>query len=222
MALLPTLLAIALGVVLGLRWGGSPDNLLEWRPQRWQVGLAGVTLVIISDLAGLTGAAGVLLSLLAGGLVVWFAAVNVRTGGMVLVIAGVGLNLGVTLLNWGMPVSAAALVSSGIVEQRSDLDGAALSGGREVAEGAWLGFLGGVIPLPWGQVISVGDLLWLTGIALVTSSVMRRYEVRARSGRGGPSYGASMSALNRGPAPRRGPGLHPSRLPSRRPPREPS
>jgi hypothetical protein len=220
MALLPTLLALAVGVGLGFRWGGSPDNLLEWRPHLWHVGMAGVSLVIVSDLAGLSGTPAVLLRLAAGALVLWFAVVNVRTGGMVLVIAGVASNLTVTLLNWGMPVSTGALVSAGIVEQAADVQGATLTGGREVAEGAWLGFLGDVIPLPWGQVISIGDLLWLTGLALVTASVMRRYEVRARARRGGPSYGASLSALNRGPAPRRGPGLHPSRLPSRRHSRE--
>jgi hypothetical protein len=220
MALLPTLLALAVGVGLGFRWGGSPDNLLEWRPHMWHVGMAGVSLVIVSDLAGLSGTPAVLLRLAAGALVLWFAVVNVRTGGMVLVIAGVASNLTVTLLNWGMPVSTGALVSAGIVEQAADVQGATLTGGREVAEGAWLGFLGDVIPLPWGQVISIGDLLWLTGLALVTASVMRRYEVRARARRGRPSYGASLSALNRGPAPRRGPGLHPSRLPSRRHSRE--
>jgi hypothetical protein len=216
MALLPTLLALGVGVVLGLRWGGSPDNILEWRPRMWQLGLAGVTLLIVSDLAGLTGSGAVALRLVAGALVVGFAVLNVRTGGMVLVIGGIGLNLIVTLINWGMPVSGSALVSAGIVANPSELEGATLSGGREVAHGAWLGFLGDVIPLPWGQVISVGDLLWLAGLSLVVASVMRRYEVRSRGRRGGPSYGASMSALNRGPAPRRGPGLHPSRLPDRR------
>lgn len=220
MALLPTLLALAVGVGLGFRWGGSPDNLLEWRPHLWHVGLAGVSLVIVSDLAGLSGTPAVLLRLVGEALVLWFAVVNVRTGGMVLVIVGVASNLAVTVLNWGMPVSASAMVSSGIVEDTSELQGATLSGGREVADGAWLGFLGDVIPLPWGQVISIGDLLWLSGLALVVASVMRRYEVRARARRNGPSYGATLSALNRGPAPRRGPGLHPSRLPSRRPSRE--
>ena len=97
-----------------------------------------------------------------------------------------------------------------------------LNGGREVADGALLGFLGDVIPLPWGQVISIGDIIWLVGLALVTASVMRRYEVGrrgrpgARRGRSG-NYSDSLSALGRGPAPRKGPGLHPSRLGERRP-----
>lgn len=216
MALIPTLLALAVGAGLGIRWGGSPDNVLEWRPVLWQVGLAGVTLVVITDLSGLTGSPAVLLRIVATSLVLCFAVLNVRTGGMVLVIAGVGLNLLVTLLNWGMPVSASALVASGIVADDGALDSVRLSGGREVADGALLGFLGDTIPLPWGQVISLGDLLWLVGLALVTASVMRRYEVRPRARPRRRTYGESLSALDRGPAPRRGPGLHPSRMDARR------
>ena len=218
-ALIPTLLALAVGTGLGLRWGGSPDAVLDWRPNRWQVGLAGVTLVIVSDLSGLTGGTAVVLRILAGALVLYFAVVNVRTGGMVLVIVGVGLNLFVTVINWGMPVAGSALVTSGVVEKAGELDGVVLSGGRRLGDGAILGFLGDTIPLPWGQVISLGDLLWLAGLALVTASVMRHYEVRSRARQSSRSYGDSLSALDRGPAPRRGPGLHPSRMPNRRPPR---
>jgi hypothetical protein len=209
MALIPTLLALGVGVGLGIRWGGNFGNVADWRPELWMVGLGGVTLWIVLDVTSLTGSLAVLLRLVGLGLVLAFAVLNVRTGGMVLVAAGVGLNLLVTLLNWGMPVSGSALESSGAAPEGVEVDTLVLTGGREVADGAVLGFLGDVIPLPWGQVLSIGDLLWLTGLALVTASVMRRYQ--ARGGRGG-SYSASLSALGRGPAPRRGPGLHPSRL----------
>lgn len=220
MALIPTLLALAAGVGLGLRWGGTPGNVLEWRPALWQVGLAGVSLMVLCDVVGLHGTPAVLMRLVASGLILAFGVTNVRTGGMVLVIAGVGLNTLVTLINWGRPVSASALVSSGAVGSAGELSGAVLNGGRELANGAIFGFLGDVIPLPWGQVISVGDVLWLAGLALVTASVLRRYEARPRpDGRrqGNRMYRDSMSALNRGPAPRRGPGLHPSRMQGRRP-----
>ena len=90
-----------------------------------------------------------------------------------------------------------------------------LNGGR-TADGSILGFLGDVIPLPWGQVISIGDVLILVGLALVVASILRRYEVGRPSGhhgRGGSGdYSPALAALGRGPAPRRGPGLHPSRL----------
>jgi hypothetical protein len=228
MALLPTLVALAVGVGLGLRWGGSFHNIIEWRPVLPLVGAGGVTLMLVTDLLGIGGSPAVLLRLVALGLVVAFAVLNIHTGGMVLVAAGFGLNLFVTLINWGMPTSVGALVSSGIADNASAAESLTLTGGREVANGARLGFLGDVIPLPWGQVISIGDILWLAGLALVTASVMRRYQVRgatrgrsagrARPGkRGTRTYTQSLSALGRGPAPRKGPGLHPSRLGERRP-----
>ena len=152
-----------------------------------------------------------------------FAVINVRVGGMVLVVAGLGLDTLVTVLNWGTPVSGSALVSAGIVAE-ADLATVTLHGGREVADGAVLGFLGDTIPLPWGHVLSIGDLLVLVGICLVTASVLRRFQVGGGhqsfggngrfNGRGGPTdYRSALDALGRGPAPRRGPGLHPSRLP---------
>lgn len=228
MALLPTLLALAVGIGLGLRWGGSFNNLTQWRPVLPLMGAGGVTLMVLTDMVGITGAPGVLLRLVALGLVVAFAVFNIHTGGMVLVAAGFGLNLFVTLINWGMPTSVGALVSSGIADNQAAGESLTLTGGREVADGALLGFLGNVIPLPWGQVISIGDILWLVGLTLVTASVMRRYQVRgtrrgpgtgrARSGRTGTgTYTQSLSVLGRGPAPRKGPGLHPSRLGERRP-----
>ena len=218
MALIPTLVALGVGVWLGHRWGGNLGNVLDWRPEVYPVGITGLVLYVVSDVASLHGSPAVLLSLLSTGLLVGFAVANIRTGGMVLVAAGMGLNLLVTLLNWGTPVAGSALVSSGVVDSTEQLEGLVLSGGNEVAEGALVGFLGGVIPLPWGQVLSIGDLLWLAGLALVTASVMRRYVVRGRRGARRPrGYTDSLSALSRGPAPRRGPGLHPSRLGERRP-----
>lgn len=222
MALIPTLLAISLGVALGLYWGGSLDNLLSWRPPLWQALAGGIVLSFLVDLIGVGGFLGSLLVLVGTGAILAFAVVNVRIGGMVLVVAGVGLNFFVTLINWGTPVSGSALVSAGIVKQ-AELARITLTGGRKLADGTLLGFLGDAIPLPWGHVVSIGDLLTLIGLCLVTASVVRRYEVgMGRSGgrggrRGGPNdYRSALDALGRGPAPRRGPGLHPSRMQEQR------
>jgi len=225
-ALVPTLLAIGIGLGLGVHWGGQLSNLIAWRPPLWQALAGGVALRMLVDILPFTGGFMAFLAIVAMGLLLAFAVVNLRLGGMVLVAAGLSLNLLVTLINWGMPVSRSALESAGVLADAS-LPTLALSGGRTVADGAVLGFLGDVIPLPWGQVISIGDILLLAGIALVTASVVRRYEVgggqsgfggrgltAGRGGRfGGPrDYRTALDALGRGPAPRRGPGLHPSRL----------
>ncbi|MEZ5269058.1 MAG: DUF5317 family protein [Microthrixaceae bacterium] len=191
MALIPTLLALGVGVALGLRWGGSISNVAEWRPELWQLGLGGVSLLVITDVIGFGGTPAVLLRIVALGLITAFAVLNVTTGGMVLVAVGFGLNFLVTLINWGMPTSASALASAGIADSAEAASALVLNGGREVADGALLGFLGDVIPLPWGQVISIGDIIWLVGLALVTASVMRRYEVGRR---GRPGSGAVVRA----------------------------
>lgn len=226
MALLPTLVALGIGVGLGLRWGGRLEHLLEWRPAQPLALAAGLVVSALLDLAGWGGSFGVLLLLVASGALLWFAVLNVHVGGMVLVVVGLGLNLLVTIVNWGTPVSGSALVSAGVVDEAA-LDTVELTAGRTLADGALLGFLGDVIPLPWGQVISIGDVVILVGIVLVTASVVRRYQVRGSarprgSGRGmigGPSdYRTALDALGRGPAPRRGPGLHPSRLDEHRRP----
>ncbi len=217
MALVPTLLAIGIGVGLGLLWGGRVSNLLEWVPPLWEALVGGIAVRVLLDLLPWSGFVPSTLAIASTAALLAFALVNVRIGGMVLVVAGLGLNLLVMFVNWGMPVSASALVSSGIVTEKQVGD-VVLSGGREVADGGFLGFLGDVIPLPWGQVISIGDVLVLVGIALVTASVLRRYEVgrrtpSGRGGRGGPGeYRSALEALGRGPAPRKGPGLHPSKL----------
>ncbi len=223
MALLPTLLAIGIGVGLGLHWGGRIDNIVAWRPPFWQALAGGVALLVVLDVVPIGGAFASLLRICGLGAVLGFAVLNVRIGGMVLVVVGVGLDLLVTVVNFAMPVSGSALVSAGIVSE-ADLGSVQLHGGRELADGAVLGFLGDTIPLPWGHVVSIGDLLVLVGICLVTASVARRYQVGGGhgafggngrfNGRGGPSdYRSALDALGRGPAPRRGPGLHPSRLP---------
>ncbi len=226
MALLPTLLAITAGAALGVHWGGRVDNLFAWRPPLWQALVGGVVVLTFLDLLPIGGSFAVLLRVLALGAVVAFGIVNLRVGGMVLVVVGTSLDLLVTVVNWGMPVSGSALVSAGIVDE-ADLAAVQLNGGRELAEGALLGFLGDVIPLPWGHVISIGDVLVLVGVVLVTASVARRYQVggggasnyESRNGlrlvgRAGPTdYRSALDALGRGPAPRRGPGLHPSRTP---------
>jgi len=43
-ALVPTLLAIGIGLGLGLHWGGQLSNLLEWPPPLWQAVAGGVAL----------------------------------------------------------------------------------------------------------------------------------------------------------------------------------
>jgi len=72
MALLPTLVAAAVGIGLGLRWGGSFHNITQWRPVLPLMGAGGVTLLVLNDVVGLSGTPAVLWRIVALGLVVAF------------------------------------------------------------------------------------------------------------------------------------------------------
>lgn len=215
-ALVLTLIAIAIGAALGVRGGGEVSNIGRWQPPLWQALVGGIVAMGVIDLFHIGGWFGSLVAIASTAAVLAFAVANVRIGGMVVIASGLVLNLVVTIFNWGRPVSSSALVSSGIVKS-SEVSKLVLTGGRKLADGAALGFLGDVIPLPWGQVISIGDLAILVGTVLVTSSVLRRRGVPGGADPFSPHHGPAgyrnaMDVLGRGPAPRRGPGLHPSRL----------
>lgn len=220
MALIPVVLAIVIGVGLGVRRGGRVQNIADWRPAALEIGLSSLAVIILLDLFSWSGGIISLLRVVALGGLTFFAVVNVRVGGMIIVAGGLGITTFVTLINGGTPVSMGALESSGIIPSGTDPETIVLTGGRSL--NGTLGFLGDVIPLPWGQVISIPTVLTLIGVALVISSLTRRYHV------GGSSYGPqrrsrgyndALSALSKGPAPRHGPGLHPSRMPHRGRPR---
>jgi hypothetical protein len=127
---------------------------------------------------------------------------------MVLVVAGLALNLGPTVIDWGTPTSRDALVTADIIKE-SDSGDITLDGPRHVAtDSDSLTWLGETIALPTGQVISFGDVLLQFGYLFVTASLVRGRVLR----RDDTSYRRKIAPLGQGPAARRGPGLHPSRL----------
>ena len=209
MAALLTLLAIVCGVVLGRAYGGNIDNLKSYRPHLWQALAGGIALQLLIVVGGLDGGWAVGVELISSVALLCFAVANIRLGGMVLVVAGLALNLIPTLFDWGIPTSRDALVTAGIVED-SDRGEIRLEGPRHVATDAdTFTWIGETIALPTGQVISPGDALLQFGYLLVTASLLRGRVLRHT---GGNSYRSTIAPLGRGPAPRRGPGLHPTRL----------
>jgi len=209
MAALLTLGAIVAGLVVGLGNGGSLDRIRQYEPQVWQAGLAGLFVQVIIRVGGLSGGWAVVLEIISSLALLAFAVANIRLGGMVLVVAGLALNLVPTVIDWGVPTSRDALETAGIVEKSAN-GTIKLEGARHVATSAdSLTWLGETIALPTGQVISFGDGLLQVGYLLVTASLVRGRVLR-RSGAG--SYRTRIAPLGQGPARRRGPGLHPSRL----------
>lgn len=214
MPVLPTLVALAVGTGLGLAAGGDLDHLRRWRPIGVPLAVVGIVLELLLSILDTGGGWTVPVHLLALLTLIAFGVLNVRVGGMIVVVAGWTLQFLMTLVNGGMPTSMAALESAGLIDDASvPATSVEIAGPRHPATGDdILRPLGEVIPLPTGQVISVGDLLVLIGVALVLASVTRGRTLRRR---GGASYVRDISPLGRGPAPRRGPGLHPSRLTGR-------
>jgi hypothetical protein len=209
MAALLTVLAVAIGIGVGLANGGSLDHVRRFRPQRWQIGVAGLAVEVLIRVSGMSGSPAVVLDLLATVALVVFVFANIRLGGMVLIAAGLILNLLPTFVNWGMPVSRGALERADVIDQGST-GRVELEGPRHVAsDDDWLTWLGEVIALPTGQVISFGDGVLQAGYLLTTAALLRGRRVR-RTNEG--NYRRRIAPLGEGPARRRGPGLHPSRL----------
>ncbi len=172
MVIAPTLLALVAGVALGLGLGGSVDRVRRLRPDLWQIGAAALALQLLSQLLGISGGVSVALDLVTRAALIGVALVNLRIGGMVVIASGLALDFIVTLVNWGMPTSRSALVSAGLIDE-GEAGTITLRGARHLADGDRLRFLGEVIPLPTGQVVSIGDIVTLVGVVLVIMAVLR-------------------------------------------------
>lgn len=172
-AVIPTLLAVAAGIVLGLRGGGRPTRLLRWRPVLWEAAAVALVIQVAFRVLPISGGFAVVLDLVAVAAALAFALANLRVPGMVVIVAALVLHAVPVIVNWGMPVRPGALVSAGLVEE-DELDAVELEGPRHLADdGDRLGFLSETIPLPTGQVLSLADVVGLVGVALVISALMR-------------------------------------------------
>jgi len=209
MAVLPTLLAVLGGIALGIIGGGRLDNVVKWRPRLVSLALIGLVLQIAIRMTTMRGDWLIVVELESAFALLAFAVVNRRTGGMVVIVLGLALNIVPTVIDWGIPTERGAAVSAGLIDQTHvgpiDVDGP-----RHLATSAdHVRWLDERLALPTGQVLSIGDVVLHLGYVLTVSSILRRRKVR----RGGPSgYGTKIRPLGRGPAPRKGPGLHPSRM----------
>lgn len=183
LAVLPTLIAIVAGVVLGVSGGGRLDRLLRWRPVLWELAVGAVAIQMVFRILPISGGFAVVLDLVSVGLALAFAVANVRIPGMVLIVVALVLHAVPVVVNWGMPVRPGALVSAGIVTEEQLVD-VEMEGPRHLEEpDDRLGFLGETIPLPTGQVIALADLVGLFGVALVISAVMRGRRITGGPGR---------------------------------------
>lgn len=165
-------IAIAAGAIAALAaggWRGGPRPVLRWVPLL----LVSAGTLVVVEAGGVPSGAALAALVVADVAVLAFSARNVALAGMPVVLAGVALNVLVTLPNGGMPVEGDALVRAGVAEP-SDLPAIDLGPGRHLeAEDDVLVVLDDRIPLrPLREVLSVGDVVLATGLAVVTFGLL--------------------------------------------------
>lgn len=174
-----TIVAVALGVVLGLALGGRPRNV-GLRPIRAvPVLLAGVGLQVTAEAGGFGDLETLLLVLASYGLLTLFALVNLRLVGMPVVLVGLLCNFLVIGANGAMPVRASAVLAADVADSVQGLD---LGAKRRLAEpGDRFELLGDVVPVTVArEVLSFGDLILAAGVADVVFRLLRPVGARRR------------------------------------------
>ena len=170
--------AIALGVavVVSLVSGGSLRRLGEIRLRALWALFASLAIQIGLELVSLPEARfdtlGIGLLMASYALLLAFCATNLRLRGMAIVMIGIGLNALVIGLNQGMPTKVATMIDDGVEVPVAD------DTVKHQAEQPddWLGFLGDtiVLPEPFNEVISFGDLILAAGFVNVCFAATRR------------------------------------------------
>ena len=171
MAAVPIIVAVVIGIIVGLARGGRVTALARTRLRALPalaVALVANTVVDTVDVSapGVWAVVGLLAGLV-------FAVRNLHLVGMVVVAIGLVVNLAPVALNGAMPVRGQALVDAGMVEQHQ-LELVVLDGARELADDETvLEPLGDIIPIAiTGQVMSFGDLIMLVGLADVIANLL--------------------------------------------------
>jgi uncharacterized protein DUF5317 len=166
------LIVIGLAVCVGFAAGGSLRPFERFRLHWWGVALAGLALQGIPLASGVSRPVGTGALIASYVLLGAFAWVNRRLPAAWLIIIGLALNVLVIGVNGGMPVSAAALETAG--GQSEDLADTGTPKHHLMGPTDDLTALGDVIgiPPPVGAVISIGDVLLYTGVAILVVAVM--------------------------------------------------
>ena len=190
-----TIVAVVVGLVVGLALGGRPRHLGERPFRAWPLLAAGLVVQAISTQVG--GGAGFALLLASYVLLVAFAAANAHIVGMVLIGLGLGLNALTIAVNHGMPVRTSAIVAAHIAKPGEDvgLDG---RGKRHLERRSdRLMPISDIIPVrELRQVLSFGDLVLSVGVADVMVHLLKpprrggaHLSRPRRTPRGGPATG---------------------------------
>lgn len=187
--MLLTVGSVLAGVVIGLALRPTTTRFARPRIRLLPALLIGAGGQVVAN--RMTGHGAVTLGIVAISLLVAFAVANLHLTGMGVMAIGLGLNLLVTMMNGGLPVSARALRAAGVG------DAVELRGARHLERSNdEFTVLGDIIPMH-GQVVSYGDLI----IAVATVDVVAHLARRQRRDRRQRSISNASPAHDWGIAP---------------------
>jgi len=170
------ILAVLLGILIGLVRGGSFKTLADADLHAVPVVFLGVLLQVGSTAAEHGGPHWLPLTLvlLSFACVAGFAALNFNLPGMTLVAAGALCNLLVISTSDGMPVSGSAIAKAGLDNPFTGPGAGDAKGAHHLLKpGTHLRFLADVIPITvTANVVSVGDILIWAGLLLLVEELM--------------------------------------------------
>ena len=184
------LAVVVIGVFVGVALGGDIRTLSEVKLRWWPLAIVGLALQLIPVLS----LKGQLDHWLAVGLLIMsyvvllaFVAVNIRLAGFPLIAAGFTMNLLVIAVNGGMPVTEQALRQGHGSHASAELVRLQKEGGAKhhlARDDDVLLPLADVVPIgsPVHQVLSAGDIVFMTGALWVIAAATKGAAGRHRPG----------------------------------------
>jgi hypothetical protein len=170
------LVAIALGLVIGLMRGGSFKNLSQAELRGVPLVFVGVLLQLGSSVAERVEIHWLPLALVLASFacVFAFAALNFNLPGMTLIALGALSNFVVISANGGMPVSRDAIRRAGLEDVFVGPGATTVKGAHHaLTDDSRLRFLADVIPIRvTANVVSVGDIVIWAGLLLLLAELM--------------------------------------------------
>lgn len=169
-----TLVAVVVGLAVGLVAGGSLRGLGAQGFRGWGLLPAGVVLQVVPDLLSTGEDTAFVLLAASYAFLATFAVVNLHVVGMAVVFVGLVLNLIPVLANQGMPVRDEAAVAAGIVEWE-DIPAIEFDPKHHLETGDdRFTALADIIPVPpLREVLSFGDLVMSFGVANVLFRMLK-------------------------------------------------
>jgi hypothetical protein len=175
-----TLVAVVVGLVIGLATGGRLRNLGQRTFRSAWLLILGVALQVVTEVFHLPKTPDYLTVLVSYVALAAFAVRNLRLTGMGVVAVGLALNIVPIAVNRGMPVRASAIVEARIA--RTDQLHTLGFGGKRHLESPSdrVTVLGDILP-DWvfHEVLSFGDLIMAVGISAVFMNMLRFAKRRA-------------------------------------------